>query len=39
VRQMFADALGKHGLKSRMDEAYQAEIAELPPKVARGVAA
>src|SRR5438094_1447720 len=35
VRQMFAEALGKHGLKSRMDDAYQAELAELPPKVLR----
>src|SRR5258705_2133014 len=35
VRQMFADALGRHGLKSRMDEAYQNELAELPPKVPR----
>jgi oxalate decarboxylase/phosphoglucose isomerase-like protein (cupin superfamily) len=35
VRQMFADALGRHGLKSRMDEAYKAELAELPPKVSR----
>jgi oxalate decarboxylase/phosphoglucose isomerase-like protein (cupin superfamily) len=33
VRQMFAEALAKHGLKSRMDEAYRAELAELPPKV------
>ena len=35
VRQMFAEALGKHGLKSRMDDAYHAELAELPPKVPR----
>jgi len=33
VRQWFAEALAKHGLKSRMDDAYQAELAELPPKV------
>jgi len=25
----------KHGLKSRMEEAYKAELAELPPKVPR----
>jgi hypothetical protein len=35
VRQMFAEALAKHGLKSRMDEAYKAELAELPPKVSQ----
>ncbi len=32
VRRIFADALAKHGLKPRMEEAYQAELAELPPK-------
>ena len=31
VRKMFAEALAKHGLTSRMDEAYAAELAELPP--------
>jgi hypothetical protein len=31
---MFAEALARHGLRPRMDEAYRAEIAELPPKVA-----
>lgn len=37
VRQTFAAALAKLGLKPRMDEAYQAELAELPPaKVLRG---
>jgi len=35
VRQMFAEALAKNGLKSRMEEAYKAELAELPPKVPR----
>ena len=35
VRQMFAEALAKHGLKSRMEEAYQAELAELPPKMSQ----
>ena len=34
VRTLFAEALGKHGLQPRMDEAYQAELAELPPKAA-----
>jgi hypothetical protein len=35
VRQMFAEALAQHGLKSRMDEAYKAELAELPPRATR----
>jgi hypothetical protein len=34
VRQMFADALARHGLEPRMEEAYLAELATLPPKVA-----
>src|SRR5437016_4682947 len=34
IRNMFAQALGKHGLAPRMDEVYQAEIADLPPKMA-----
>jgi oxalate decarboxylase/phosphoglucose isomerase-like protein (cupin superfamily) len=34
VRAMFAEALARHGLKPRMEEAYQAELASLPPKVA-----
>ena len=29
VRKTFAEALAKHGIKSRMDEAYQAELASL----------
>lgn len=32
VRETFAQALSKVGLKPRMDEAYQAELADLPPK-------
>jgi len=32
VKQWFAEALSRHGIKSRMDEAYKAELAELPPK-------
>ena len=32
VRQLFADALAKHGLSSRMDGVYEAEQATLPPK-------
>jgi hypothetical protein len=31
---MFADALARHGLTPRMEEAYQAELTSLPPKVA-----
>jgi hypothetical protein len=32
VRTRFADALTKHGMTPRMDEAYQAELPTLPPK-------
>ena len=35
VRQMFAEALAKHGLTSRMQEAYQSELADLPPKMSQ----
>ena len=38
IRTTFADALATHGLVSRMDAAYQAELAELPPLSARSVA-
>ena len=31
VREGFAQALAKLGLKPKMDEAYQAELADLPP--------
>lgn len=31
VRDTFAQALGKVGLQPRMEEAYQAELADLPP--------
>ena len=34
VRQTFAEALAKVGLQPRMDEAYQAELADLPPAAA-----
>ena len=34
VRKLFSDALAKHGMKPKMDEAYKAELPELPPKVA-----
>jgi oxalate decarboxylase/phosphoglucose isomerase-like protein (cupin superfamily) len=32
VRQSFSEALARHGLQPRMDEAYAAEKLELPPK-------
>jgi hypothetical protein len=32
---MFAEALSKHGLTSRMQEAYQLELADLPPKMSQ----
>ena len=32
VRDLFKDALSKHGLEPRMADAYQAELADLPPK-------
>ena len=32
VRTMFAEALAKIGLQSRMDAAYEAEKADLPPR-------
>lgn len=34
VRTWFEDALTKHGLKSRMQEAYDKELETLPPKPA-----
>jgi hypothetical protein len=34
VRQMFADALARHGMQPRMDEIYAAERTNLPPKAA-----
>ncbi len=34
VRQMFADALARHGIQPRMAETYQTELATLPPKPA-----
>jgi oxalate decarboxylase/phosphoglucose isomerase-like protein (cupin superfamily) len=32
VRTLFADALAQHGLEPRMEDAYKAELADLPPK-------
>jgi oxalate decarboxylase/phosphoglucose isomerase-like protein (cupin superfamily) len=34
VRRIFAEALAGNGLKPRMSDAYQAELADLPPKAA-----
>jgi len=34
IRTMFAESLSKHGLKPMMDAAYEAELAELPPRTA-----
>ena len=34
VRHMFAEALAKHALQSRMDDVYAAELPALPPKAA-----
>src|SRR5439155_12264553 len=33
-RQVFAEALAKHALKPRMEEAYRAGLGELPTKAA-----
>ena len=38
IRRTFAEALSKHGLAPRMDAAYEAELADLPPLPARSVA-
>jgi oxalate decarboxylase/phosphoglucose isomerase-like protein (cupin superfamily) len=35
IRQTFADALSRVGLQSRMDDAYEAELADLPPKLSQ----
>jgi hypothetical protein len=32
VRTTFAEALAKNGLSPRMDAAYEAELADLPPR-------
>jgi oxalate decarboxylase/phosphoglucose isomerase-like protein (cupin superfamily) len=34
VRRLFVEALATRGLEPRMDKAYEAELAELPPKAA-----
>jgi oxalate decarboxylase/phosphoglucose isomerase-like protein (cupin superfamily) len=38
VRTMFAEALARHGLKPRMDEAYRKELETLPPLPGTAVA-
>lgn len=35
IRRLFADALGKHGLTSRMEPAYEAELADSSGRPAR----
>jgi oxalate decarboxylase/phosphoglucose isomerase-like protein (cupin superfamily) len=35
IRQTFSEALSKVGLQPRMDEAYQTELADLPPAVSQ----
>jgi oxalate decarboxylase/phosphoglucose isomerase-like protein (cupin superfamily) len=39
IRSMFADALAKHGVAPKMDDAYAAELADLPPRLAQSEAA
>jgi hypothetical protein len=34
IRKLFTEALAKHELKPRMEEAYRAELTELPTKAA-----
>jgi len=36
---MFADSLASNGMTPRMDEVYQAELADLPPKAPQREAA
>ncbi|HET7199430.1 MAG TPA: ethanolamine ammonia lyase-activating protein, partial [Burkholderiales bacterium] len=33
IRKAFAEALAEHGMKPKMEEAYNAELVELPPRV------
>ena len=39
IRDMFAQALARHGMAPRMDEVYRAEVADLPPKTVSSEAA
>ena len=34
VRKMFHDELAKHGVSSKMEPVYEAEVPNLPPKAA-----
>ncbi|MEA2823865.1 MAG: hypothetical protein QOF03_347, partial [Alphaproteobacteria bacterium] len=34
IRSTFEDALARHGMTPRMEDAYQKELADLPPKAA-----
>ena len=34
VRKMFADELAKHGVTPKMNQVYEAEVPNLPPKAA-----
>src|SRR6266566_675714 len=34
IRETFEDALARHGMTPRMEDAYQKELADLPPKAA-----
>jgi hypothetical protein len=38
IRRTFAEALAGNGLTPKMDAAYEAELADLPPAPARSVA-
>jgi oxalate decarboxylase/phosphoglucose isomerase-like protein (cupin superfamily) len=38
VREMFAEALARHGLTSRMDDAYRKELETLPPLASKEAA-
>jgi hypothetical protein len=31
IRKMFTEELARHGLSSRMDQAYAQEVGDLPP--------
>ncbi|HZO45290.1 MAG TPA: hypothetical protein VFB68_05320 [Xanthobacteraceae bacterium] len=39
IRSMFADALARHGVAPKMDDAYAAELPDLPPKLVQREAA
>jgi hypothetical protein len=39
IREMFANELSKHGIAPRMEDAYKAEAADLPPKMPQSEAA